>query len=89
MADAVSSEATALFAVYPNPVKDKISFLLKGINATNGSINISDMYGRVVLKEKLTGAMPQFPTTQLTAGIYSATLVTLAGQRFTTKFLKE
>lgn len=89
VADAASKEATASFIVYPNPVKNNISIAVKGIITANAAITVNDMYGRVVLKEKLTTTMQQFSATHLAAGIYSATLTTTDGKRFTAKFVKE
>jgi hypothetical protein len=67
--DDVDSDGFALEA-YPNPVNHKLSLHIAGNHAANASINITDVLGRVVYRQVVTGANMIVDMSAIQAGLY-------------------
>ncbi len=82
-----------LLVLYPNPAKDFILLSCKANTSTmNAVVSIADVYGKPLLQQMLANTTNQFQRiniSNLMKGVYTVTLITQDGQRFTQKFMKE
>lgn len=75
--------STRQLAVYPNPVTDNLNIEANGIS----EISIYDLMGRKIIYKNQDGG--KVDVSDLTAGIYSLSVISNDGFEFTSKFIKE
>lgn len=57
-------------SVYPNPASDEMVVFVKGIAGKDGTINVTDMTGKVLLSRVSTGSKTNVDVSSLPAGMY-------------------
>ncbi len=62
---------TAGMEVFPNPAKETVSVQLSGLPVFEGTIEMVDVTGRIVLSQQSTGAVQELNVAHLTNGVYS------------------
>jgi hypothetical protein len=62
---------SAFLQAYPNPAKDNVTLIINGTEQTNGSIELMDAQGRIVLKQKAQGDINVLNLNEVNAGIYT------------------
>ncbi len=70
-----SKTADANFEVYPNPASELLNVELE--NDNNGTIEIVDLFGQVVLEHQATAKLETIPVTDIQPGVYS---IRISGQ---------
>lgn len=63
------------FNMYPNPAQDVVKFDISNLNSTNGSIEIYNALGQMVITAAIAGAKTEMNITGLNAGVYIARVV--------------
>ena len=80
-------------AVYPNPFTNEISLFIDGLNNEDISLVISDLTGRIVLKEihslRDNSVELKISTSYLSAGVYIITLQTHSRGSQSLKIVKD
>lgn len=75
--------------VFPNPTQGAVTVQVKEKKYSGSVITISGISGRVLLTEKMTGAIHTLNINRLPAGMYVLSVITPDGSRITKKLLKE
>ena len=75
------------FRVFPVPATDVLEIILSNTNDPNGTIEVRDILGKILIKEPINDTRKQINVGNLHAGIYFVTLV-IAKQRYTRKIIK-
>lgn len=90
----MTEHALDLIGVYPNPVSELLTVHFAGTNDNSHTIEISDLNGKVLLREK-TEILPMNSTIKLVdvstleAGIYFIKISDKKGNETSTKFIKK
>lgn len=75
-----------LFTIYPSPSSGSINVATE---SGNGSWQISDITGRIILSGKITATLTQIEVIGLQSGIYTMTVEDADGNSAASKFVKE
>ena len=67
------------FAVVPNPAHGTVTVETKGVASTGGTVTVTDVAGRTLLREALVSDSQQLGISNLPAGTYFVTLTTKEG----------
>ncbi len=84
---AVTASADNSFTLYPNPARTTISFRWNVAGASNAKVIITDLTGRVLMTQSLTGNNQSINIGKLTNGVYLAKLVTADKTVATSRFM--
>lgn len=63
------SDKTGSLVVYPNPAQDQFT-LLSGDASVGGELQVTDILGHLLLKQKIQGSLTSVSTAQLPTGMY-------------------
>ena len=80
------ANATTLFTLYPNPAKDYVT-IETDLSAIGGSMQVTDVTGRIVDRLQVTGSKLQVNTNQFSAGVYFVRLSDKQGRNATLKLV--
>ncbi len=82
----VVSQPDGSFIIYPNPAKNSITLRWNAAATNNAKVVITDLQGRILISQSVTGSSQNITINQLTSGVYIAKLVhadkTVATKRF-------
>ncbi|MEZ5015974.1 MAG: peptide-N-glycosidase F-related protein [Flavipsychrobacter sp.] len=73
------NEQLASFKVFPNPAANSVNVTIEGLTTIDGTINIVDMLGRVVVSERTTTSQNTINIDRLTSGVYNVVYSTNTG----------
>ena len=74
------------FALFPNPVRNRLSIRFESL-PSNCILYISDMFGRIMFMENLTGMRTSINISHLQQGTYIATCI-MDNKKYSRKFVK-
>jgi hypothetical protein len=72
---------------YPNPVKDNVSVNIIGSAKIDGTLQLFDAMGRVVMTKDCNEVITNWNLQQLTNGMYTIVFVNKAGQKLQTRII--
>jgi len=82
------SEITAAIEAYPNPAQSFVNIDISGLQQVNGTLQMIDALGRVVVASKCTNAHQQINIGNLVSGVYTILFVNEgSGNRLSTRLL--
>ncbi len=84
--DLLANINTSGLSVYPNPVNDQLTIQTEN-ELSNATAVIIDLFGRVVLQDKLNTQQTNLNTSNLNSGVYFLQ-INAAGKRVMKKFVK-
>jgi Secretion system C-terminal sorting domain len=87
---AIDAPQVPAFGVFPNPASDQVNISLPIGSGSPSSITVTDMTGRTVLHELLSGTRTntaRFDVSSLFSGQYQVTVTTTDGRRHTTSLI--
>ena len=77
---------TSGFSIYSNPLSNQLTIQTEN-ELSNATASILDLFGRVVMQEKLNPQQTIINTSTLNSGVYFLQ-INAAGKRITKKFVK-
>jgi D-alanyl-D-alanine carboxypeptidase len=68
------AESPVAFSTYPNPANERVTVECPSAATTPTTLTLSDLSGRIVHTETITGAVAQISTAEFPAGVYMMTM---------------
>jgi len=84
----LSKTAGRNLIIYPNPVTDQLRIVVSASYLDNSIVRMYDVYGKIVLKQKLSNAENVFEIRNLPAGIYLVAVNNNFGKVVSKKIIK-